>query len=155
VEESCTGNCGRANQTSGRDDPGRDSGLAAKSEAQIWYGNHGDYAQSGITGRICDRVAVMYAGRVVESSSLSRIFGRPLHPYTKGLLELIPQSLRGNFATGRLPDIPGKPPDLRSVSPGCAFQPRCSRRTAICQSECPEELMPESDHRVSCFNHGC
>jgi oligopeptide/dipeptide ABC transporter ATP-binding protein len=103
-----------------------------------------------------DRVAVMYAGRVVETGSLSRVFRQPLHPYTRGLLELMPRSLRpGDLRAGnRLPAIPGGPPDLHGLSQGCAFEPRCSLRSEICRSECPEELTPETDHRVSCFNHG-
>jgi oligopeptide/dipeptide ABC transporter ATP-binding protein len=103
-----------------------------------------------------DRVAVMYAGRVVEAGSLSRVFGRPLHPYTRGLLELMPRSLRSSDLPvgSRLPAIPGGPPELHCLSQGCAFEPRCSLRTGICRSQCPEELMPETDHRVSCFNHG-
>jgi len=103
-----------------------------------------------------DRVAVMYAGRVVEAGSLSRVFGRPLHPYTRGLLELMPRSLRSSDLPvgSRLPAIPGGPPELHCLSQGCAFEPRCSLRTGICRSQCPEELVPETDHRVSCFNHG-
>jgi oligopeptide transport system ATP-binding protein len=103
-----------------------------------------------------DRVAVMYAGRVVEIGSASRVFGRPLHPYTKGLLELVPRSVRTEYAAAacHLPTIPGGPPDLKRLNPGCAFEPRCSQRTKNCRTENPEELTPESGHRVSCFNHG-
>lgn len=103
-----------------------------------------------------DRVAVMYAGRVVEIGSASRVFGRPFHPYTRGLLDLMPRSARAEYtvAAGRLPTIPGGPPDLKRLNPGCGFEPRCSRRTEICRTEDPEELTPEAGHRVSCFNHG-
>lgn len=103
-----------------------------------------------------DRVVVMYAGRVIEEGGVSRVFRRPLHPYTAGLLDLVPGSRQhGGPARGsRLPAMPGGPPDLKTLSRGCAFEPRCSRRTEICQNECPEELTPEADHRVSCFNHG-
>ncbi len=102
-----------------------------------------------------DRIAVMYAGRVVENGGGTRVFGRPLHPYTKGLLELVPRSTRAECSAGggRLPAIPGGPPDLKSPNHGCAFEPRCSRRTEICRIENPEELTPEAGHRVSCFNH--
>jgi oligopeptide/dipeptide ABC transporter ATP-binding protein len=70
-----------------------------------------------------DRVAVMYAGRVIENGGGSRVFGRPLHPYTKGLLDLVPRSSRAVYsaAGGRLPAIPGGPPDLKSSHHGCAF----------------------------------
>jgi len=102
-----------------------------------------------------DRVVVMYAGRVVEQGSLPAVFGLPLHPYTRSLLDLMPRSMRrGDPATrSRLPALPGVPPDLKTLAKGCAFEPRCSRRTEICQSEFPEELMPVAGHRVSCFNH--
>jgi oligopeptide/dipeptide ABC transporter ATP-binding protein len=102
-----------------------------------------------------DRLAVMYAGRVVENGGGSMVFGRPLHPYTRGLLDLVPRSARSEYsaAPGRLPTFPGGPPDLKSLNHGCAFEPRCSRRTEICRIEDPEELTPEAGHRVSCFNH--
>jgi oligopeptide/dipeptide ABC transporter ATP-binding protein len=103
-----------------------------------------------------NRVVVMYAGRAVEEGGWSRVFSRPLHPYTKGLLDLVARSPRrdGSAAGIPLPAIPGGPPDLKALSQGCAFEPRCSRRTRICQSEDPEELTPEPSHRVSCFHHG-
>jgi peptide/nickel transport system ATP-binding protein len=102
-----------------------------------------------------DRVAVMYAGRVVEQGSLSGVFGRPLHPYTRSLLDLMPSSRRrgDSGVQKRLPDLPGAPPDLSALARGCAFEPRCSRRTEICRNEFPEELIPAADHRVSCFHH--
>lgn len=102
-----------------------------------------------------DRIAVMYAGRVVENGVGSTLFGRPLHPYTKGLLDLVPRSPRADYSSAgvRLPAIPGGPPDLSRPNPGCAFEPRCSRRTQICRTANPEELTPEVGHRVSCFNH--
>jgi oligopeptide/dipeptide ABC transporter ATP-binding protein len=104
---------------------------------------------------LADRVVVMYAGRVVEQGYLLQVIGRPLHPYTKGLLQLVPTSLKdgGLSAEKHLPAIPGGPPDLKCLNRGCAFEPRCSRRTEICQSEFPEELAPEEGHRVSCFNY--
>ncbi len=102
-----------------------------------------------------DRIAVMYAGRVVEIGGSSRVFGRPLHPYTRGLLDLVPRPARGEYFTaGRLPAFPGSPPDMTCLNPGCAFEPRCPRRTEICRTGNPEELTPEAGHRVSCFNHG-
>jgi oligopeptide/dipeptide ABC transporter ATP-binding protein len=103
-----------------------------------------------------DRVAVMYAGRVVENGVGAMVFRRPLHPYTRGLLDLLPRSPRAAHSSEvvRLPDIPGGPPDLKSLEHGCAFEPRCSRRTEICRIEYPEELTPHTGHRVSCFNHG-
>ena len=106
---------------------------------------------------LADRVVVMYAGRIVEQGILPGVFGRPLHPYTRGLLDLMPRSPRRGDPVGRnrLPVPPGSPPDLQAHARGCAFEPRCSRKTEICQSEFPEELMPADGHRVSCFHHDC
>jgi oligopeptide/dipeptide ABC transporter ATP-binding protein len=103
-----------------------------------------------------DRVIVMYAGRVVEQGPITQVFRRPLHPYTKGLLQLIPRSRDGTNLTpeGRLPVIPGSLATLSHSTRGCAFEPRCSARTAVCQDESPSEITPEQDRRVSCFNHG-
>jgi oligopeptide/dipeptide ABC transporter ATP-binding protein len=103
-----------------------------------------------------DRVIVMYAGRIIEEGRTAQVFRRPLHPYTKGLLQLVPRSpLNGSLYAGRhLPVIAGGPHDLRHVSRGCAFEPRCSERMAACQSQHPEELAPENDRRVSCLRYG-
>jgi peptide/nickel transport system ATP-binding protein len=103
-----------------------------------------------------DRVIVMYAGRVVEQSPITQVFRRPLHPYTKGLLRLIPRSRHGTNLTleGRLPVIPGSLATLSHSTRGCVFEPRCSARTAVCQDESPSEVTPEEGRRVSCFNHG-
>jgi oligopeptide/dipeptide ABC transporter ATP-binding protein len=103
-----------------------------------------------------DRVMVMYAGRIIEEGPTTQVFRRPFHPYTKGLLQLIPRSpLNGSLSAGRhLPAIAGGPYDLGRVSHGCAFEPRCSERMAACQSQYPEELAPESDRRVSCLRYG-
>jgi oligopeptide/dipeptide ABC transporter ATP-binding protein len=102
-----------------------------------------------------DRVIVMYAGQIVEDGPLPRLFRQPLHPYTKGLLELVPQRQRDGFSPRRvLPVIPGSSADVDHSAPGCAFEPRCRARAAICQEESPKEVVPEPGHRVSCFNHG-
>lgn len=103
-----------------------------------------------------DRVMVMYAGSIVEQGPLSRVFSRPLHPYTKGLLQLIPKSRHGTNLTseGRLPVIPGSLATLSHSNRGCLFEPRCSVRTAHCQNESPGEVTPERGRRVSCFNYG-
>jgi oligopeptide/dipeptide ABC transporter ATP-binding protein len=103
-----------------------------------------------------DRVIVMYAGRIVEDGPVSQVFRRPLHPYTKGLLQLAPRYPgQEDFGhRGRLPVIPGSLTDADRSSRGCAFEARCSARTAVCHSESPIEITPEQDRRVSCFNHG-
>src|SRR5947199_6720381 len=78
----------------------------------------------GIVAKMCDQLAVMYAGRVVESGPVSRIFNAPSHPYTEALLNAIPRMSDGDQ---RLTAIDGQPPDLAALPPGCAFPPRCPR----------------------------
>jgi peptide/nickel transport system ATP-binding protein len=103
-----------------------------------------------------DRVLVMYAGRIVEDGPVTQVFRRPLHPYTKGLLQLAPRYPQPDSSThrGRLPAIPGTLTDGDRFTRGCVFEPRCSSRTAVCHSEFPNESAPELGRRVSCFNHG-
>jgi oligopeptide/dipeptide ABC transporter ATP-binding protein len=103
-----------------------------------------------------DRVLVMYAGRVVEEGPVARIFRRPLHPYTKGLLELVPASLTSGGRTRgqHLPALPGNLSDSDRLSSGCIFASRCPAKTDVCVSEFPAEVAPEEGRRVSCFNYG-
>jgi len=100
-----------------------------------------------------DRVVIMYGGRVVEEGPVAQVFRRPLHPYTKGLLQLFPSAPNAEFVHGRLPVIPGSFTDKDHRTSGCVFEPRCSARTAICRGEAPAEEMRD-DRRVSCFHHG-
>jgi oligopeptide/dipeptide ABC transporter ATP-binding protein len=102
-----------------------------------------------------DRVLVMYAGRIVEDGPVSQVFRQPLHPYTKGLLQLLPEfRQRRSLESGaRLPVIPGSLTDKDLLTSGCTFEPRCPARTAICRGEFPNEVVPEPGRRVSCFNH--
>jgi peptide/nickel transport system ATP-binding protein len=107
-----------------------------------------------------DRVVVMYAGRIVEAGPVAQVYRRPFHPYTRGLLQLVPVPMQhsghisGFTRRERLPAIPGSLTRFDLLSRGCAFEPRCAARTANCQSESPEEIAPEPDRRVSCFNYG-
>ena len=79
----------------------------------------------GVVAQTCDRVMVMYAGRVIEQGTVREIFREPRHPYTKALLESIPR--RGSRrADGKLPTIPGIVPSLTELPPGCRFEARCS-----------------------------
>ncbi|PZN94444.1 MAG: dipeptide ABC transporter ATP-binding protein DppD [Alphaproteobacteria bacterium] len=84
----------------------------------------------GVVAEIADRVAVMYAGRIVEVAPAAAIFKAPRHPYTRGLLSSLPGGQRGQ----RLRAIPGSIVDPRRPPPGCAFAPRCDRRTYACDS---------------------
>jgi oligopeptide/dipeptide ABC transporter ATP-binding protein len=90
----------------------------------------------GIVAKMCDQLAVMYAGRVVESGPVSQIFNAPVHPYTKALLNSIP---RMGDSEQRLTAIEGQPPDLAALPPGCAFAPRCTRAFDRCRAETPPE----------------
>ena len=91
----------------------------------------------GIVAKMCDQLAVMYAGRVVESGPVSRIFNTPAHPYTKALLNSIP---RMGDNRERLTAIEGQPPNLASLPPGCAFAPRCPVAFDRCRVEAPPEV---------------
>jgi oligopeptide/dipeptide ABC transporter ATP-binding protein len=88
----------------------------------------------GIVAKMCDQLAVMYAGRVVESGPVSRVFNAPAHPYTEALLKSIP---RMGDNRQRLMAIEGQPPNLASLPPGCAFAPRCPRSFDRCRVEAP------------------
>jgi peptide/nickel transport system ATP-binding protein len=88
----------------------------------------------GAVVEVADRIAVMYAGRIVEQGAVADIVHRPLHPYTAGLLA----SSVGAANKGQpLQAVPGAPPDMSNPPAGCAFAPRCSRASAICRSEAP------------------
>jgi oligopeptide/dipeptide ABC transporter ATP-binding protein len=102
----------------------------------------------GVVAKLADRVAVMYAGKIVETASVKDIFERPQHPYTQALVSSIP---RLGFRGERLATIAGAPPRLREVSIGCSFYPRCRYRVDICARETPvlEELFPGQS--AACF----
>jgi oligopeptide/dipeptide ABC transporter ATP-binding protein len=90
----------------------------------------------GIVAKMCDKVAVMYAGRIVELQSVRGLFYHPRHPYTRALLDSIPK-----LGTKEpLYAIPGQPPDLSAPPPGCAFHPRCPQAMDRCRSEAPPEF---------------
>jgi len=103
----------------------------------------------GVVAGLCDEVNVMYAGRIVESTSRERLFARPRHPYTGGLLESIPRldSPRGT----PLRPIPGSPTQTIPWTSGCAFAPRCRNKVDTCTEQTPA-LAPDGDRRLRCFN---
>ena len=104
----------------------------------------------GVIAEICDKVAVMYAGRIVESASLEEFFAHPRHPYSMGLLRSIPSIRRG--LRERLTPIDGRPPDLVDPSPGCPFLPRCSRTIERCEVEMPPLGEAIEQHQLACWN---
>jgi oligopeptide/dipeptide ABC transporter ATP-binding protein len=101
----------------------------------------------GIVAKMCDQLAVMYAGRVVESGPVSRIFNAPAHPYTRALLNSIP---RMGDPDQRLTAIDGQPPNLAALPPGCAFTPRCPQADARCR-DAPPSFAPEQGRIVRCW----
>jgi oligopeptide/dipeptide ABC transporter ATP-binding protein len=104
----------------------------------------------GVVARIADRVAVMYAGRIVEQGTVAEVFARPLHPYTVALLASIPRVARGGRdPSHRLAAIPGQIPSASALPPGCAYAPRCARATEICHHAAPpmEQAMPGREIR--------
>jgi peptide/nickel transport system ATP-binding protein len=102
----------------------------------------------GIVAKVCDRVAVMYAGRIVEYAGIRELFNSPSHPYTKALMDSIP---RMEVKVDRLYSIEGQPPDLRNLPPGCSFAPRCSKVKEICRNEYPPQTEVDPGHYVSCW----
>jgi oligopeptide/dipeptide ABC transporter ATP-binding protein len=101
----------------------------------------------GVVAETCRNVAVMYAGRVVESAAVGELFSRPAHPYTVGLFKSLP---RVGVREGCLNPIPGVVPSLANLPPGCAFQERCFQRHAVCAEEPPwREIAP--GHHARCW----
>jgi oligopeptide/dipeptide ABC transporter ATP-binding protein len=100
----------------------------------------------GVIAETADRVAVMYAGRIVEQGPVREIFRNPKHPYTRGLLASIP----GGAAGSRLKAIEGTVPNLATLPRGCAFEPRCGERIGICAESMPAEFMLDASHGARC-----
>jgi len=106
-----------------------------------------------VVAETADRVAVMYAGRIVEEATTERLFAGPRHPYTHGLLGSIPHVAEAGEAgvRERLPEIEGTVPALWALPPGCAFAPRCVRAGARCATERPPLADIEPGHRCACW----
>ena len=105
----------------------------------------------GIVAKMCDQVAVMYGGRLVESGPVARIYNAPAHPYTRALLESIPRL--GDSRT-RLTAIDGQPPDPAALPGGCAFHPRCPKVMDRCRAEAPPEFSVANAHTSRCWLSG-
>jgi peptide/nickel transport system ATP-binding protein len=103
----------------------------------------------GVIAETCDRVAVMYAGRVVEIGPVAEVIHAPAHPYTAGLMGSIPAM---DEDRPRLLQIDGAMPRLNAIPPGCAFHPRCPRAFAPCTQSRPE-LMAAGATRAACWLH--
>ena len=105
----------------------------------------------GVIAELCDRVLVMYGGRVVEEAAVETLFTAPRHPYTKGLLEAIPRLDKP--AREMLVTIPGVVPSLHEFPPGCRFQNRCGYVVDQCRAQVPVLENINGNHRVRCFRH--
>lgn len=103
----------------------------------------------GVVAEMCDKVAVIYAGEIIESGTVEQVFHRPQHPYTNGLFGAIP-SIESDDESKRLKSIPGLPPDPTNLPEGCAFAPRCEFATDACRAAKPENIEFEPGHFVMC-----
>ncbi len=104
----------------------------------------------GIVARLCDRVAVMYAGRIVETGTTRQIFNQPAHPYARALLATLPSL---DSRKKRLVTVGGQPPIPIDLPPGCSFAPRCPEVMDICHREFPSQASTGDRHRVLCWLH--
>ena len=104
----------------------------------------------GVVAEICSRVVVMYLGQIVEEADVDSLFTKPLHPYTKGLMESIPQ-LDGD-RTKELHVIKGMVPTLNNIPKGCRFAPRCTFADDLCRSEAPDLRQYTKSQKVRCWH---
>ncbi len=102
----------------------------------------------GVAAEIADRVAVMYAGRVIEEGPVADVLRAPAHPYTAGLLA---STVHDQAPEQDIAAIPGSPPDLRRLPPGCSFAPRCSLATEACRQAFPEAVSPAPGRMARCL----
>ena len=102
----------------------------------------------GIIAKMCQRAAVMYAGRIIETANVRDLFAKPAHPYTKGLLESLPNI---QSKASKLMSIEGKPPVPINLPKGCVFAPRCKNKMPICTMEYPSITDISKNHSVSCW----
>jgi oligopeptide/dipeptide ABC transporter ATP-binding protein len=103
-----------------------------------------------VVSRMCDRVAVMYAGRIVETATARDTFERPAHPYTEALLKSVPDLSK---PVNRLQSIQGSPPSIYNRPPGCPFAPRCSYSMPKCREAYPPEMRLSKSQTVSCWKY--
>ena len=102
----------------------------------------------GVVAESCERVAVMYAGRIVEEAPIGQLFSAAAHPYTQGLLGALPPM---DGPRRRLAAIPGGVPEPWAMPPGCAFAPRCAHRVGTCDAAVPGLIPLAASHRVACL----
>ena len=105
----------------------------------------------GIVAEFCERVIVMYTGRIVEEARVRDLFAEPAHPYTRGLLKSLPSLTTGGK---RLPTIQGMVPAITHLPPGCKFNPRCPDVMPICLGREPARMIVAEEHDARCYLHG-
>lgn len=120
--------------------------IQAETGAAILFITH-DF---GVVARMCNRVAVMYAGKIVEQAEVEELFDRPSHPYTEALLKSVPDL---DEDVDYLPSIEGQPPSLDNLPVGCAFAPRCPYVFDRCYEAYPSSFPVGTDHVSSCWRH--
>ena len=102
----------------------------------------------GVVAEMCNKVAIMYAGEIVEYGTLEQIYNHTAHPYTKGLFGSIPNLIDD---MDRLKPIPGLMPDPTNLPKGCKFHPRCSCKKEVCEQICPDVVDLGEGHLVKCL----
>ena len=121
--------------------------LQERLETSVLYISH----DLSLVKEICDRVAVMYAGRIVETGTTEEVFRNPKHPYTRGLMAAVPSAAHRR---GELVAIPGNVPELVAPPPSCHFHTRCPYAVEICRTVDPETIEVGESHSVACFAYG-
>ena len=101
----------------------------------------------GVHANIADRIGIMYAGKIVEEGTTEQIFRQPLHPYTQFLINSLPKFGDKEMRSS----VPGSPPSLADLPPGCPFHPRCPHALEICTQQMPDFSHPDENHRVACW----
>ena len=119
--------------------------LQQESGASIIFITH----DLGVVAELCQRVLVMYGGLIMEEAPIDELFENPGHPYTMGLMASIPALNQDK--TGRLPSIPGSPPDMTNPPQGCPFAPRCPYARKICAAQCPPYVSLGENRRSMCW----
>lgn len=122
-------------------------GLLKELQAELKFGLVFISHDIGVVAEVCDRIAVMYAGKIVEMGKTFDVIDNPSHPYTKALLQCLPRLGRVEY----LDPIGGEPPDPVSFPVGCRFAPRCSSATELCVEKYPEEVNVTEDHFAACW----